>query len=316
MIYLIYGTQKKLIDDRIKELCNIKKDAEITRIDASEEKKFRMNSLLDACLSKSLFAENNIVLVRNPYFLSKKADDQEIEQLNSYLSNPLYETDLIFYSYDLINERLKLVKDIMNNARVFVYKDLKHKDFMNYAEEIYKNSTLKLTRQDKDYLFNAVNDDLDVLCASIEILELYPDNIDSSIIKKLIAVSANDDVYNLINAICKKEINKAYKYFGDMLNSGNNIFGLISLMANQLHYLYNVSYYLSLGHNDDEIMSLTQTKSPYRLKMAKESLRNFTKKEIIKLLSSLSDLDYKMKSDNSIDQKQYFELFICTLKEA
>ena len=92
-----------------------------------------------------------------------------------------------------------------------------------------------------------------------------------------------------------------------------SVLRLISTLANQLRFLYTVAYYSSLGKTTNDLMDIVNTKSSYRIEKAYDTLRNISMEEIEDLLTKLSDLDYKCKTNYDLTDQMNLELFIVSL---
>lgn len=312
MISIVFGDESYLIEKKLKEICSRNKEALLTRFDGLDSN-FNLSDVISTCKNVNIFSSSNLVFVKDPLFLTKKIDDDYTE-LIEYCHKPVYETDLVFYTYNNnFQERLKIFKDISSNADVIKLNKLDSKNFYSYANASISEAKLNITKDAINYLINAVNYDLSLLYRNIDILKLYPDTIDLNVISKLISYSDEEDIYNLINALTNRNVSASIKSLNKLLNNDESILGIIALLSNQLRFLYMVDYYRSLGKKNNEIMNLVNTKSSYRIEKAIETLRKLNYKDIEYLLSKLSDLDYKCKFNSDLDQKLEFELFITGL---
>lgn len=315
MIYVIKGDEPYLIEKKIKELIFANKDAEIIRFNGSESS-FNINEVINACRSVNLFMDKSLVLVKDAPLLYKKASDQEVDVLLGYASNPTYETELVFYTFENnISEKLKSTKELIKNAQYLKLDKLKKNDFFNYAKGIVNQYKLNITKDAAEYLINNTNYDLALLSANIKVLSLYPDQINLDVVTKLISLPDEDDPFNLINALTNKDISKSIEYLNKILKYDDNILGLISMIASQLRFLYSVSYFDGIGYSTGDIMNALKVRNDYRITKARETLRNISREDIMKLLSKLSDLDFKCKTNSDLDDKTKLELLIVGLNK-
>lgn len=310
MIYIIKGEEKHLIKDKLKEFSST--DRSLVKLDG-QSVDFTIAKMVDACKQIDLFADFNTVLVKDAPFLIDKYDGKDINILLDYINNPLYECDLVFYTYDnLYNEKLKLFKEIANNAQVLRYERFKKGDYQNKCKRMLNEALIKLDYESYSYLVDNCFPDLDLFSRNLEILKLYPDKLDIFVLKSLISIKDEQDIFKLINAITAKNVSLAITLVKKYLKYDDNILGLISLLSNQLRLLYSISYYQSIGKTKNEIQELLNI-NPYRLQKAYESISNFDMKEILSLLNKLAQLDYNIKVDSSLDDKLRIELFILEL---
>lgn len=314
MIYIIEGEEELFIKNKINEICNVE-DAEIIKFDGNS-KDFSIQNMLDSCMGNSLFAQKSIVLVKDAPFLTKKYEDKELKALLEYIENPLYETDLVFYSFEnKLNGKLKAYKAISKNAQKFELNSYDYKNFNTLVNQYVNRYKLNINN-DAIYLLNTIcKRNATLLNQNIQVLLNYPDKITVDVINKLCTASDDNNSFEMINALTAKDISKAISLERRMLKENDSVISIIGLLASQLRFLYQLSYYNSIGMKKDEIIDLTKC-SETRYKMSLETLRKLKSNQIIKLLNDLSDLDIKCKTDNSVSDTSRFELFILDLLKA
>ena len=311
MIYILRGQEEYLIRQKINEFTSIA-DAQIIRFDGSG-KDFSIDQMLEACASASLFSPRNIVLVSQPFFLTHRIPDEELGDLYDYVSNPLYETDLIFYTFtDNFNSRLKAYKTIAQNAQVIDYKSYDYNDFNSYLRTRINEEKLDISQDAVTVLGNICKRSITLLNRNIELLALYPEKTTADVVLKLCTASDENDVFEMINAITRKDVSETIRIERKMLNETDSVLGVIALLANQLRYLYHVAWLQENGKRRHEIAELTDS-ADYRLNKAFQSLRKLNSTQILELLNGLCELDIQCKSDNSIPDKSRLELFILDL---
>lgn len=313
MIYVIKGDEPYLIRKKIAEILNSNKDSEVIRFNGLDAS-FSIHEVINACRSINLFVSKVVVLVKDAPFLYKKASDEEFSILKEYVTNPTFETDLIFYSLEgNISEKLKTTKELIKNAQLLKLDKLKKNDFFGYAKNMINQAKLNIDKDAIDYLINNSNFDLNLLSSNIKVLSLYPEKINKEALVKLISLPDEEEPFNLINALTNKDISKSIEYVNKILKYDDNILGLISMIASQLRFLYSVYYFDSIGYSTNDIMNTLKVRNDYRIIKARETLRNISKEDILSLLSKLSDLDYKCKTNSDIDDKTKLELLIVSL---
>ncbi|MDO4501379.1 MAG: DNA polymerase III subunit delta [Erysipelotrichaceae bacterium] len=310
MIYIISGNEPILIDFKIEEIIKNNTDADIVKMDAAL-KNFSVQDLINTCTDVGLFSLKKLILVKEPYFFIKKSDEKEMEKLAEYCSHPIYETDLVFYTMEnVFNERLKIFKDVLKNAQHIKLNQYKAADFSNECISLMNKRKIKMARGAYNVLLNACNNSLSIFNQNLDVLELYPDQIDEEVVKSLLISSDEVNTFDLINAICAKNLEKALMLVDKILMVDENVNGLIALLASQLRFLYEVAYYNAKGDKINAIMDKVNTKSRYRIEKALETLANLKKKEILSLLNKLAEIDLRIKTSSDLSQRMLFELFI------
>ena len=310
MIYIISGSDSYLIDQKLNEIIKQNKDADVIKVDASG-KTFSYYEVLDSIGSVGLFASSSIVLVKDPSILKRKVDnDLSVEQLIEYCKKPIYENVLVFYTYENdFKKTLKTYKDISKNADVIELK-VDPKNFYSLCLDVAKKYSFKLDNNCFNIVYKACNNSLALFKQNMDILELYPDKITGDVVDTLLISSNEENVFNLINALTNKKVSDSIYYAKRILSNDSNINGLISLLAGQLRFLYEVSFWSKTDSNPNYIADKMDVKSVYRVQKAFESLRYLKGNEIMSLLDKLANLDYKSKVNSDYDDTLKLELFI------
>ena len=311
MIFIITGEEECFIRDKINVIIS-KNGNDPIRFDG-RDKEFSYDAVVDACLGNSLFSSGSLVLVEEPDFLIRKVDDKKLESIYNYVHNPVYETDLVFYTYqNNFSNRLKSFKTISENAELITLNSYDYKNFNTYVRTRLNEEGLKLNNDSINLLANICKRSATLFNSNLEVLKLYPEQINVQVINKLCSASDDNDSFELINALTIRDISKAIATERKLLSENDSALSVIGLLASQLRYLYQIAYYVSAGKKKSEIMDICNI-NEYRYSKAIQTINVLDKKQIIKLLSQLSDLDIRCKSDNSISDNSRFELFILEL---
>lgn len=311
MLYLIEGEEELFIKEKLDQIIK-NANCEVIKFDGND-KSFDIHELINACNSNNLFSDKSIILVKDAPFLIKKIDEKLTDEMLNYINNPIYETDLIFYTLEnKHNSKLKVYKALCSNANVIELNALDYKNFNTYVNQQINFNHLEINN-DATYLLNTIcKRDATLLNQNIEILRNYPGKITIEVINKLCTSSDDNNSFELINALTNKDISKAISIERKMLDENDSVISIIGLLASQLRFLYELSYYISQGKKKSEILSITKC-SEGRYNKSLEAIRKLSMNKIINLLSELSNLDILCKSDNSISDSSRFELFILEL---
>ncbi len=310
MIYIIEGNEEIFIRRKIDEICG-KDLSGVIRIDGTA-KDLQPAQIVEACESNSLFSERCIVLVNEPYFLTKAVEEKEVKVLLDYVKDPLYDTELVFYTLnDNFISRSVVYKAISSNAQIFKLNSPQMKDFPSFLSQAVTESGLAIDRGSKEMLGSICRNSVTLLYRNLQILSLYPEKIDASVVEKLCTASDDTDSFELINAMTAGNVTRSIA-LSRRMNDGKSSFGLFSLLAGQLRFLYYVSYLSGEGNSRSDIMRLTQSRE-YRIIKAFEALSRLSQEKILSLLNDLSHLDTICRNDSSIDEQTRFELYILNL---
>ena len=93
----------------------------------------------------------------------------------------------------------------------------------------------------------------------------------------------------------------------------SSVLSIIGLIASQIRIIYQVKVLEKQRLSNDEIASMLGEKNSYRIKKTKELTRYYSESELLELMNTLADMDYKLKTTDS-DPNNLIELFILNLK--
>lgn len=316
MIYLICGEEQFQIK---KQIASIIKEDNGFNVHSynGDGPSFNLNNFLDDCLSLPLFAEKNYAILRNPPFLTGKKEglsEYDEKRILDYIANPPFENDMILYTEGKeFVKTSKLYKQFVANAQLIEFKLLDYKDFKLECRRILKSHNIIMDDFACDILINACKGKLENLYQYIDLLKLYPDQIDSKVVKTFVGRVIEDDNFKMINAITDKNVNFAIQYLNDLFTVNESPLALIASLASQFRYLYQVKYLNWHKYTFDDIKAITKTNKDFRLKVAIKTVSKFSELELLSILNELATLDSQCKSDDSIESVNRLELFIIKL---
>jgi len=314
MIYVMHGSEPYFIQEKINDLIK-SSNAEVIKLNGNDNV-FSVDYMIDCCNGNSLLNDKTCVLVKDPQFLIKKSDDKTIESIINYVSQPLYETDLILYTFENnFNTRLNAYKNICDNARVFKLDSLDYKNFNSYCYARLNEIGLELNKDLVYQLISMCKRNASLFNTNIEILKLYPNKIDTEVISKLCTSSDLNNIYEMIDAITLSDQSKAIFLFRKLINENESVLGIIALLSNTLRMTYTVGYMQDDNISRKDIYDMIGGK-PFVVDKCFDILKKTKKEKILKFLNDLSIIDCQIKSDTTIDDKYRFEMFILkTLKK-
>lgn len=312
MIYILKGQENYLIKEKIKDIIKDDKSYNVITLEG-DVIHLTVDLLLDEVDNSGLFPGKKYVIVRNPFFLLAKAElkEEDENKLLRYINNPSKDADLILYEEDkTFLSNSKIYKAFTANAQVQDFSLYKPYDFKTMARNAINSQKIEIDNMAFDFLLNSSKGKLEKLYNYLDLLKLYDSPININNIRYLVDKGIEDDVFKLINSITDKDYVRSLTVLDDILTSSDSPLIIIAALASQLRYLYKIAYLLDNNVPIAEIKSITNTKNDYRLQMAQKTIAKYPKEELLATLHDLSILDGELKSNDIIDQKRLFELFI------
>lgn len=289
-LILIEGENSVLIQREIDNILKKLTDYEKIQYDLLETS---FDLVIEDLDTYDMFLKQKVVICYNPIFLNEKIDFNE-EKFLKYINNP--SDNILIIVANKLNNRLKLVNLVKNSFRVITIKELSYSSFVNMNLDGYK-----MDNQVINYFLNKVGTNYNIIENELTKLKLYKS--DSMIIKKedvdlITNKNIESSIFDLIDAIVKKNKNVVYELYLHFLNSGVEIMQIMILLANQIRLIYDVKVLCNLS--DNEISNMLSVHE-YPVKLARGKGINYSKKELLNLLYNLSILDEDIKSNNCLE---------------
>ncbi|MBE6144302.1 MAG: DNA polymerase III subunit delta [Firmicutes bacterium] len=312
MLYLLYGTEKFLIDKEIKKI--IKNE----QIDSLNVNHFDLNldtleNIIDDAQTISLFNDKKVIIINNSnIFTAKKNNiEQNTQVFEQYLENINPDTILIFVLYEeKLDERKKIVKVFKQKGQVQLFSN--NTNIHNLVKEMFSGYQIN---------FNTINLLIDRVGKNLAILEQEANkiitykgddiNITDEDVVSLTHKSFDIDIFALIDAIIKKDKLQALNIYHEMLKLNEEPIKIIVMLSNQFRIIYQTKEMYKKGYTENDIAS-TLAIHPYRIKLALNSSRNYSNQNLLEYIKKLADLDIGIKTGN-INKEIGLELFIINL---
>ena len=305
--FLIYGLDKSLINNEIKKIKEKLQASEI--INYSLDKDKLEDIILDASLS-SMFENVKLILVNNATFFSSNRSSIDIKPLEDYIDHYNSDTYIIFSCQtEKIDSRKKITKKISEIGNVI---ETKAKD-LNYVKDyIYdylKKDNYKL--EDINYFCSKVGTNIDNIKNELDKLMIYKDEtkiISNEDIDKLIIPNLEDDIFSLTDAVVDNRVNNSIALLQEFINKGYDEMQIISLLATQFRFMFQVKRLSNKGYSDNDIASYLAA-NPYRIKITLRKCYNYTESDFLLYLKKLGELDENIKL-GKIDKNIGLQLFL------
>lgn len=309
-IFIIESDDSIVIKTRINEILkknNIDKEAVIT-YDMAEKS---IDDVIIELDTYNFLEPSKVIVCENSFFLTssrvKSNVEHHIKKLKNYILNPQKENFLILCC-DKLSDR-KEIKDLISSNVEILSTDISIEKLIRLQLEGYK-----MPYDVINYLVDYCLNDNEKILTSLEMLKNYKseekiitkEDIDSIILK-----SYQEDIFDLVNAIAKRNSDKAYDIYSRLIQKEKDAIGIIASIANQMRMLYTTKVLLKEGYNEEKIARTIGVK-PRAISIANENSRGFTEEELLFFLEELADLDIAIKTGKTTGNT-LFELFLLKL---
>ncbi|WP_412990131.1 DNA polymerase III subunit delta [Pediococcus siamensis] len=271
---------------------------------------------LDDATSAPFFGERRVVFIRNPYFLTgerhKGGPSHDVEGLQNYFEHPVASTVVVLLApYDKLDGRKKLVKTLQKQAETIQIGNLNQGQISQLIQKRLQAKDYKISREALDQLLFRTDSKLSRMMNELPKLMLY--NIQSKQItldsvQALVAKSLDQNVFDLSNAVLQKKSKSAIDIYQSLIKQQEQPLRINAVLVGQFRLLLQVKILQKQGFSQGDIAGTLKV-HPYRVKLAMQTARHFSKQDLEMGYTGLVDLDLQLKSSQK-DPELLFELFL------
>lgn len=297
---------KKEIDKIIKETKF--QEAAISTYDISE---VSLENALEDLDTYSFLTTQKIIIINNIEVINQDLEEDNIKHLYKYLDNPNPDNLLIITAKKL-NNTYKITKELKKRLQ---YK-LIELNPETYIKNELKDYTLEpgviklLVDYSKGDITKLENECIKLKNYSIDTKKITKKDISELVVEKL--GDQQDLTFAFSRALAERNKKEALEKYKELLNYQIEPLQIIGLLASQIRIIYQVKVLTKQNMTPLEISRQLQEKSDYRVKKTKELISLYTEDELLKLMTSLANMDLQIKTTD-IDPNSLIELFILNI---
>ena len=287
-------------------------------------------------MKETAYSEVELDLVSLPFFADEKIvildhfvdvttakkrylTDDELQSFEGYLSAPLETTRLIVIAEGKLDSKRRIVKLLKRDAQLLEATELKEQELRaHFAEEI-KSLGLAIDSQAFDQLLIKSGFDFSEIQKNLEFLKTYKgaSSITITDIEEAIPKTLQDNLFDLIQMILKKQIDPARSLVKDLRLQGEDEIKLLAILLSQFRIYTQVKLLKQEGRTESQIVSdlseLTGRKvNPYQVKFALRDSRGISLNYLEQAICLLIDTDFQMKS-GTYEKDYLFDLAVLKL---
>ena len=317
--YVFCGLDEELIKSSIDPI--IKKVVDKDFLDLNFIKIDGLTSIFDeienACETLPFFGDKKVVLVYRANFLKDKPDKEGAKtytEILKYIKDLPQHTILIMYY--LFNDKRDTPKKNKKLSTLDKYVKVVHCDklqkdkYYKKIEDIFKENGRTIGKVQLKYFADKVQNNFDIIKREIDKLDCYAlgRELTKEDIDKLIPNKSEDDIFDLVEYISLRKVEKAIDLLDELLFKADQHMLIISSIGNHFKRLYEIKTYLLKGKKLEFFMS------KYRLpQFVCEKLMNqaskFSLKQLNQLIKVCVNTEIKLKSSTT-DKQMEMELML------
>ncbi|MFA5536484.1 MAG: DNA polymerase III subunit delta [Bacillota bacterium] len=333
-VYLFFGEDfyfaEKILSE-LEQICFTDEGMKDFNYDIFDGERTSLTSVLEATLILPVFAERRLVVVKNASWLAAKKktlkeEDGEIDgeeevgpddsslALHNYLENPCPSTVLVLFVPGSVDKRKKFYKTIAQHQAFLEGKDLKGQELRFFIQDYLKQQGKEIDERALALIINRQQEGTQFLEKELEKLVSYvgaSKKINQSDVENILTLTIYNTIFDLTDAVGAKDAPKALWLFRKMLQEGENIFYISSMLVFQLRLIIQAKELLEKKITHQQIINSIKG-SPYPIKKAIAQSKNFAVNDLILALEKLLEADVSIKlgkgEPKTVFEQTLFEL--------
>jgi DNA polymerase-3 subunit delta len=246
--------------------------------------------VVNACMRYPMFADKQVVLLKEAQQM------KDIDKLENYIDSPLKSTIFVVaYKEKKVDGRSKLAKLLKDKAVLVTTKKMYENQLPQWTNELVESKGYSISQKALMLLVDHIGNDLSRINNEVDKILVnlsQRKNITEDDIEKYIGVSKEYNVFELQNAIAKKDLGKAMKilqYF-----EGNPKAAPIQLVLPSIYNFFSKLYILhGTASKDEKSAAAALGVSPFFIKDYLAAAQKFNYEATERVLLLLHDYNLK-----------------------
>jgi len=238
-------------------------------------------TVVNTCMRYPMFAERQVVLLKEAQGM------RDIDKLEGYIENPLTSTIFVVsYKDKKVDGRSKLARTLKQKGEMLTTKKLYDSQLPEWATQVIKQQGLSITQKALFILVDHIGNDLSRMYNEIEKLVVNlgtRKNITEDDIENYIGVSKEFNVFELQDAIARKDIAKSLRII-QYFKANPKAAPIQMLLPALYNFFSKVFMIFSTGTNDEKTLSVTLGITPFFVKDYVQAARNYNYQGIERIL--------------------------------
>lgn len=305
-VYLFYGEEDFLIDERISELKS-KIDNPSLNVETLDGENLSPETLSAALRTAPMFGGEKLVIIRN-----LEIDPESRGDLVSPIKNVPPGVKVVFQASS-VDKRSKFYKQVDKQGEVIEFKAFapwELEELISWIKSCVRRSGKRISDEGARLLQEVCGNNLRLLANEIEKLitfigereEIKEDDVST------LASSGEKTVFDLLDALRKKNLKKSLLLFQILRKNKEDLFQLLSTVATQYRLMLQIK---SLPGNDPLRIAKTVGASPFFVRKCLEGINRFTSPELKRNLETMLETNLRLKTGES--QTVVFEMLLTSL---
>lgn len=316
-LVLLLGTEQALVDQALTALkAVIPADQQTMNFATYDMRQTAVGVALDDAASPPFFGDWREVVITDPYFLTgespKGGPEHDIEGLTAYFKQPAPSTVMVIVApYEKLDARKNVVKALNKSAKIVNVAPLDPRAAQAAIERALKAQHLTITPDALNAFVQRTAGEYTAMVHELPKLKLYAAGgatIDAAAIDELVPKALTDRVFDLVDAVVRKNTGQALSLYRDLLLQKEEPIHLNALLVMQFRLLLQVQILAAKGYDQGAIQQALKV-HPFRVKKAMQEIRRVDGQTLRRAYTGLVDTETAMKTGR-VDKNLAFELFV------
>ena len=295
-LYYVVGEEHYLISEIrktfMKNIHQEKGMADFNQDDV-DAKKLNLGNLISTLETLPMMSEKRLVFCQN----AEHFKDQDWQKLESFIESPITSTILVCF-FKKIDRRKKFFKKLQQKAEELSAETLREWEISPWIDYLAKDFNLKFSFSSKALFSQLVGTGLMEICNEMNKLKTYIGDKVEVTEEDLISVISRmkiDSVFDLTDAIGKKDLVKSLECLGHLLENNQNEVGALALVARHMRILARFQEGEKRKLPKAKILALAGI-SPYFFQNYLKQSHLWSEDQITKVMEILFEADKALKS--------------------
>lgn len=317
MIFLIHGEDDFLASEKLTffKQGSIKKYGDFNVVVFNNEGT-DVDKIINEINSLPFLGERRVVILENILAALKKDERKKI--IESALKSPDTTVIIFFENKDLLpykaKDRVKDIEDFIvkiDKKNIFSYSNMDIGSLNRWIVTKLKSQGFSIDNKAVNGIVALVGNNSRQIDNEIKKLTAYKfaeKQINSEDVLKLVKANVDTSVFTLTDALAKKDIKIAQKILKNITDSGEDVYGSLSMIAFQFRNLILIK--IADAEKISQQRFLTETRmNPYVHKKTSQQTRSFTLDKLKKIYHLIFETDLAIKT-GEMDPETALDLLI------
>ena len=298
LLYL-FGSEKFFLDRTLKQITDtlVPEDARDFNLQQFHGKETRIDAVLDSVRTLPVFAPMRLVVIKD----ADKLNASDLESLLAYVEDPVPETCLVLIG-EKIDRRKKFFQTFQKRGELVEFKGLYENQIPSFVKEQSSASGYSFTEAALALFCRRSGTSLQEIDGELQKLFQYVGQdkklVDVSDVEEIVSDTRVDSIFDMVNAIGRREAGEALRLLGRLLDEGIAPLVILSMMARHFRQLWMSRELIDEGVGRQDISKRIGV-NPYFIDGLLSQARLFNHKQYRRSFELLLATDIALKSTGS-----------------